>query len=95
MASEWLVIRHLWSFAAYSLVVLADYAVSLVYSSPSTSGETTKIDTVDRFLFRDQELENICRQLCREVSLRDRADRCFSASTLWLLRAQRPSREEA
>lgn len=48
--------------------------------SPDVLGEEYKIDTVDRFLFRDQELENICRQLCREVSLRDRADRlCVEA----------------
>ena len=48
--------------------------------SPDVLGEEYKIDTVDRFLFRDEELENICRQLCREISLRDRADRlCVEA----------------
>jgi len=45
--------------------------------SPDVFGEEHKIDTVDRFLFRDRELENICRQLCREMSLRDRADRLY------------------
>jgi AraC family transcriptional regulator len=45
--------------------------------SPEMFGEELKIDTVDRFLFRDQELENICRQLCREISLRERADRLY------------------
>ena len=40
-------------------------------------GEEYRVDTVDRFLFRDEELENICRQLCREISLSDRADRLY------------------
>lgn len=42
---------------------------------PDVLSEEHKIDTVDRFLFRDEELENTCRQLCREITLRDRADR--------------------
>jgi AraC family transcriptional regulator len=45
--------------------------------SPDVLGEEYKIDTVDRFLFRDEELANICRQLCREISLRERADRPY------------------
>jgi AraC family transcriptional regulator len=44
---------------------------------PDMLGDEQKIDTVDRFLFRDKELENICRRICREISLRDRADRLY------------------
>ena len=36
-----------------------------------------RIDTVDRFLFRDRELGNCCRKLCREISLRGSADRLY------------------
>lgn len=42
---------------------------------PDVLGHEHRIDTVDRFLFRDRKLENICRQLCRELSLRGKADR--------------------
>jgi AraC family transcriptional regulator len=56
---------------------------------PDVLGEEYRIDTVDRFLFRDGHLENICRQLCREISLRDRADRlsveALAIDTAWLL----------
>lgn len=56
---------------------------------PDVLGEEYRIDTVDRFLFRDEQLENICRQLCREISLRDRADRlsveALAIDTAWLL----------
>jgi len=44
---------------------------------PDALGDEHKIDTVDYFLFRDKELENICRHLCREISLRDSADRLY------------------
>jgi AraC family transcriptional regulator len=44
---------------------------------PDALGDKHKIDTVDRFLFRDRELESICRRLCREISLSDRADRLY------------------
>ena len=44
---------------------------------PDALGDEHKIDTVDLFLFRDSELENICRQLSREIGLRDRADRLY------------------
>lgn len=48
--------------------------------SPDVLGEEYKIDTVDRFLFRDEELAKLCRQLCREISLREKADRlCVEA----------------
>ena len=43
--------------------------------SPDVLGEEYRIDAVDRFLFRDEELQNICRRLCREISLGDSADR--------------------
>lgn len=56
---------------------------------PDVLGEEYKIDTVDRFLFRDEQLENICRQLCREISLRGRTDRLFvealGIDIAWLL----------
>ena len=57
--------------------------------SPDVLGEESKMETIDRFLFRDEQLENICRPLCREISLRDRADRlCVEALAIeiaWLL----------
>ena len=57
--------------------------------SPDVLGGEHKIDTVDRFLFRDRKLQNICRQLCREISLRDRADRLnievLAIEASWLL----------
>jgi AraC family transcriptional regulator len=43
--------------------------------SPNALGDEHRLDTVDRFLFRDPELGNICRKLCREMSLRSMADR--------------------
>src|SRR5262249_24608521 len=45
--------------------------------SPDALGEEHTIDTVDLFLFRDHELGEICRNLCREISLRDSADRLY------------------
>jgi len=45
--------------------------------SEDALGEEHRIDTVDRFLFRDRELGNICRKLCREISLRGSADRLY------------------
>jgi len=45
--------------------------------SPDALGEEHRIDTVDRFLFRDRELGNICRKLCREISLRGSTDRLY------------------
>jgi AraC family transcriptional regulator len=38
-------------------------------------GKERQFETVDRFLFRDANLKNLCRQVCREIILRDRADR--------------------
>jgi AraC-like DNA-binding protein len=43
--------------------------------SPDVLGEEHRFDTVDRFLFRDRALNQLCRELCREISLRDGADR--------------------
>jgi AraC family transcriptional regulator len=45
--------------------------------SPDALGEEHKIETIDRFLFRDDKLENLCRRVCREISLRGRADRLY------------------
>ena len=45
--------------------------------SPDALGKEHRLDTVDRFLFRDAELGNICRKLCREMSLRSMADRLY------------------
>ena len=45
--------------------------------SPDALGEQHRFDTVDRFLFRDGSLNDLCRELCREISLRDRADRLY------------------
>jgi len=42
---------------------------------PDALGEEHQIETVDRFLFRDANLRGLCRELCREIILRDRADR--------------------
>lgn len=46
-----------------------------VVISPDVLGEEHQMQTVDRFLFRDAKLKALCRQLCREIILRDRADR--------------------
>lgn len=46
-----------------------------VIVSPDALGQEYQIETVDQFLFRDAKLKNLCRQLCREIILRDRANR--------------------
>ena len=46
-----------------------------VIVSPDALGEEHPTETVDRFLFRDAKLKNLCQRLCREIILRDRADR--------------------
>jgi AraC family transcriptional regulator len=46
-----------------------------VIVSPDVLGEEHRIETVDLFLFRDTKLKNLCRKLCREIILRDKADR--------------------
>ena len=46
-----------------------------VIVSPDALGEEHPMETVDRFLFRDAKLKSLCQQLCREITLRDRADR--------------------
>ena len=45
--------------------------------SPDALGDGHRLDTVDRFLFRDAELGNICRKLWHEMSLRSMADRFY------------------
>jgi AraC family transcriptional regulator len=46
-----------------------------VIFSPNVLGEEHQFETVDRFLFRDAKLKNLCRLFSREIILRDRADR--------------------
>lgn len=46
-----------------------------VILSPDVLGDEHPMETVDRFLFRDAKLKNLCQRLCREIILRDRADR--------------------
>lgn len=46
-----------------------------VIVSPDVLGEEHQMEMVDRFLFRDAKLKTLCQQLCREIILRDRADR--------------------
>ena len=46
-----------------------------VIVAPDVLGEEHPMETVDRFLFRDAKLKDLCRQLCREITLRDNADR--------------------
>jgi AraC family transcriptional regulator len=55
--------------------------------SPDALGEDQKFDTVDLFLFRDGGLKSLCRELCREISLRERGDRLY-AETLGIEIAQ-------
>ena len=43
-------------------------------------GDGSTLDAVDHFLFRDAEMEAICRHLYREVSLNDMADRLYIES---------------
>src|SRR6516162_8175957 len=45
--------------------------------SPDVLGREHRLDAVDRFLFRDAQLGNICRKLCREMNLRSMADRLY------------------
>jgi AraC family transcriptional regulator len=45
-----------------------------VILSADVLGEGNRFDVVDRFLFRDPEVEAICRQLYREVSVEEMAD---------------------
>ena len=46
---------------------------------------STLLDAVDHFLFRDAEMEAICRHLYREVSLNDMADRLYIESLVMQL----------
>jgi len=48
--------------------------------SADVSGDGTELDVVDRFLFRDPELEAICHSLYRQVSLKGKADRLYVSS---------------
>jgi len=46
-----------------------------VIVSPDVLGNEHQVETVDSFLFRDPKLKNLCRRLCGEIILHDRADR--------------------
>ena len=50
-------------------------------------GPGTDLDVVDRFLFRDLEIERICQSLYREISLVDAADRLYIESQVVQLAA--------
>lgn len=58
--------------------------------APDALGDEHRIETVDRFLFRDRGLEGICRELCREIDLRANADRLrvemLAIRVAWILR---------
>ncbi len=43
--------------------------------APHALGEEYRMEAIDRFLFRDRELESVCRELCRELSLPAKTDR--------------------
>jgi AraC family transcriptional regulator len=51
-----------------------------VIVSPGIFGDGSTLDAVDRFLFRDGEMEETCRRLYREVSLDGLADRLYIES---------------
>jgi AraC family transcriptional regulator len=48
--------------------------------STDVLGEETKLDVVDRFLFRDREIDAICRRLYRAMTLPDVAERLYVQS---------------
>jgi len=48
--------------------------------SADVLGEETKLDVMDRFLFRDREIEAICRRLYHEMSLMSAAHRLYIQS---------------
>jgi AraC family transcriptional regulator len=48
--------------------------------SPEVFGDGSRLDVVDRFVFRDAEMEAICRRLYREISLGSMADRLYVES---------------
>jgi AraC family transcriptional regulator len=65
-----------------------------VIVSADVFGDGSKLDVVDRFLFRDSEIEAICRRVYRELSLNDAAERLYVESLvmeLALLLLQRHS----
>jgi AraC family transcriptional regulator len=72
--------------------------------TPDALGDEINLETVDRWRFRDNRLEDLSRELCRELSLRANADRVrietLAIQAAWLLqrdyatdspRAERPS----
>src|SRR5262245_3556864 len=70
-----------------------------VIVSADVFGDGSEFDVVDRFLFRDPEMEAICRRLYREVSLGDLADRLRMESLVLelavLLRCRHSTASEA
>ena len=53
-----------------------------VIVSPHVFGDGSNLEVVDRFVFRDPEMEAICRRLYRALSLGDLADRLYVESEL-------------
>ncbi len=56
-----------------------------VIVSADVFGDGSKLDVLDRFLFRDLEMEEICRRLYREAGLDDKADRLYMESLVMQL----------
>jgi AraC family transcriptional regulator len=56
-----------------------------VIVSAGIFGDGSTLDALDRFLFRDAEMEEICRRLYREVSLDGMADRLYMESLVMQL----------
>ena len=64
-----------WSWSSF-----CDRLDVIVY--PEVFEDGSKLDVVDRFVFRDAEMEAVCRRLNRELSLGDAADRLFVEATV-------------
>ena len=56
-----------------------------VIVSPDVFGDGRKLDVVDRYAFRDSEIEPICRRLYRELSLNSTPERLYVESQLMRL----------
>jgi len=56
-----------------------------VVISAEVFGDGSRLEVVDRFAFRDSEMETICRRLYRELSLTSKANRLYVESLLMKL----------
>src|SRR6516165_12280518 len=52
---------------------------------PDVFGDARKLDVVDRYVFRDSEMEAICRHLYKKLTLNDRADCLYMESLVMQL----------